>query len=153
MIEYDDLDNGKYKNPITNRERKNTRCESLQNIINKKFIKYFYQLKYEYQDGLLVNNCKNLIHVVFNHSNEEKHGNVYATISKTLGKDKFPYIHHMVKPFPGIVDNLRKQYNVPDNALVFGRYGGYDRFNIFWVHEVIKKIVNKKKNIDELKLL
>ena len=43
-------------------------------------------------------------------------------------------------------ENLRDKLNIPSDAIVFGRYGGTDAFNIPFVHKVIIDIL-KEKNI------
>ena len=43
--------------------------------------------------------------------------------------------------------NLRKKLNIPDNAIVFGGYGGKDQFNIEYVQEAVYEIAKLEKNI------
>ena len=42
---------------------------------------------------------------------------------------------------------FRKSLNIPENAVVFGRYGGYDQFDYPWVKDTIKTIVEQHSNI------
>src|SRR5208282_4498864 len=45
------------------------------------------------------------------------------------------------------IKNLRKELNIPQDALIIGRHGGMDSFNVSFVHEVIKRIVEYRKDI------
>ena len=44
-------------------------------------------------------------------------------------------------------NNLRKILNINQNQIVFGCHGGESSFDLKFTHDVIKKIVNIKKNI------
>ena len=46
-----------------------------------------------------------------------------------------------------ISSNLRKELNIPDHAIVFGRHGGLDDFNIEYAHKVVDKITDEHSNI------
>ena len=48
---------------------------------------------------------------------------------------------------PECDENLRNELNLPKNAIIFGRYGGCESFDIKFVHEVIKNIVNTRNDI------
>ena len=37
---------------------------------------------------------------------------------------------------PNINTNLRQELNIPDDAVVFGRHGGKDQFNISFVQKL-----------------
>ena len=92
--------------------------------------------------------CKVIIHCVFDLS--EPHGDVYAAVSKTLAEKykRKDYVNHMISHKPSIDNtNFRKELNIPDDAIVFGRYGGMDTFNLGWSFDIIKKIVRERKDI------
>jgi hypothetical protein len=42
---------------------------------------------------------------------------------------------------PECDENLRKELNIPSDAIVFGRYGGKESFDIKFVYDVIQKIL------------
>ena len=44
-------------------------------------------------------------------------------------------------------ENWREKLNIPDNAVVFGRHGGTDTFDIPFVKSIISKIVREFPNI------
>ena len=87
--------------------------------------------------------CKNIIHCVFN--TQCKHGDVYARISGCFGEN-YPIVNYMVN-LPNVDTNMREELNIPNDAIVFGRHGGMDQFNIRYVHDVINKITDKYPNI------
>ena len=43
--------------------------------------------------------------------------------------------------------NLREKLNIPENAIVFGRYGGLDTFNLHFVYNAIVRTVLANDNI------
>lgn len=119
----------------------------IDNIIIYNNVKYLYVIKFGTNDGLYSNYCKNIIHCVFNLS--EPHGNVYVPIGDFLNR-KFNTNYTV---FPHIVtvadsnDDLRQEYNISKNSIVFGRYGGYDTFNIDFVKNCIKEICKLRDDI------
>ncbi len=107
-----------------------------------------YCIKYGTNDGIISKNIKTVIHCVFDMS--EPHGNVYVAISEAIAKkfNRTEFVPHMISLKPSITkDNLRKELNIPKEAVVFARYGGEDTFNLPFCHEVIKQIVNERKDI------
>jgi hypothetical protein len=44
-------------------------------------------------------------------------------------------------------ENLRNELNIPHDAIVFGRYGGKETFDIKFVYEVIKQILETRNDI------
>lgn len=108
----------------------------------------FYIIKAGRNDGILVNNCKCVIHVVFKYY--EPHGDAYAYVSEWLTQEmtqgKSPYVPHMIH-VDDTKENLRSELNIPKGAIVFGRHGGADTFNLKFVHQAIRKIAAKRKDI------
>lgn len=107
-----------------------------------------YCIKYGKDDGIKSDKIKTVIHCVFDMS--EPHGNVYAAVSKTLAK-KFRrelFIPHMIGLEPSITkENLRENLGIPQNAIVFGRHGGLDTFDLFFARLTISRIVRENSNI------
>jgi glycosyltransferase involved in cell wall biosynthesis len=54
-----------------------------------------------------------------------------------------PYMLNM----PRAADNLREKLGIPRDALVFGRYGGIDSFDIDFVKEQVIELVRKHRNV------
>ena len=108
----------------------------------------FYTLKGGGRDEIITQNTKSCVHAVFR--GLEPHGNKNAFISEWLSKNfldgKYPFVPHIVD-LPKIDDDLRKELNIPKNAIVFGRHGSKTTFNIPFVFDVINKIVNERNDI------
>lgn len=91
----------------------------------------FYSIKYGKNDGILSKSLKNCIHCVFDLS--EPHGDVYAAVSDTLARKfgRTTYVPHMIGLQPSISGkNMRSKLGIPDDAVVFGRHGGRDTFDL-----------------------
>ncbi len=98
-------------------------------------------------DGLFSNNCKNIIHCVFDVS--QKHGDVYTPIGQTINNQQgtnYPVTPYMVT-LPECNENLKEELNIPENAIVFGRYGGKESFDIQFVYKVIEDMVNSRNDV------
>jgi len=121
-----------------------------ENYCEKNKIDFFYAIKAgDSSDGLLLNNIPTLIHAVFNGA---PHGHRFAYISDWLcrhfGFDINKYsIPHMAEKLPEPKYCLRTKLNIPHNNIVYGCYGGKTEFNIKFVHDAIKKIVDNYSNI------
>lgn len=120
--------------------------DEVDDILEKNGISVIYIIKSGQLDNRLSKVAKNCIHCVF--STSSPHGDVYTSVSPFVSgyDEKYPVVPHMVN-LPDNTDNLRKKLNIPDDAVVFGRYGGLSEFNISWVHEIIVKIAIKNPNI------
>lgn len=128
--------NKEITNPLLDKVIKNNQCDGL-----------FIQ-KYGLNDGVLSKECKTFIMCAAPVC--EPHGDVYSYVSewlsKTASNNKYPFVPSIVD-LPETDENFRKQLNIPNDALVFGRTGGFDTWNIPWASEVIKNILNSYANI------
>jgi hypothetical protein len=100
-----------------------------------------------YDDGLVFDCCKTIIHCVFTTKNP--HGTLYTSISDSLNKmngTNIPVLPYMVRVFDSN-ENLKSELNIPNNALVFGTYSGLDQFNIDYVKKAVIDIAMYHKNI------
>ena len=90
--------------------------------------------------------AKNCIHCVF--TCRQPHGEVYSSIAPHVNENngKYPVVPHMIN-LPKHDKNIKKELNIPDNAIVFGGYGGQDNFNITFVRELVYEIAKANKNI------
>jgi hypothetical protein len=117
----------------------------VEKILDREKIDIFYTQKAGFNDGIVSPGRKTVVHSVFQHY--EPHGDVYAYISKWLGdKYKSKYVPYIVD-LPKTEDNLRKQLNIPSNAIVFGRHGGLETFDIPFVYKTIEKVLAKRDDI------
>ncbi|RTY92392.1 glycosyltransferase [Flavobacterium sp. GT3R68] len=122
--------------------------KELEKIVKKEKADLFYAIKAGKKDGIEVSNCKTAIHTVFKYY--EPHGDVYAYVSEWLSEEmtggKSPFVPHMIHVEKTDL-NLRKELNIPEDAIVFGRHGGDKTFDLKFVKKVIKQISRKRKDI------
>jgi glycosyltransferase involved in cell wall biosynthesis len=108
-------------------------------------IDVLYHIKSGHDDGFRPNGgIPYLVHSVFeNHP----HGDRYATVSKWMAERfSLPYVPHIIG-LPDSMDDLRRDIGIPYNAIVFGRHGGPDTFDIDFAWRAIKKITNEREDI------
>jgi len=131
-------------------------------IIDKYNLDFFYtQTHGDYEQMYMFENkniwkgnksnriCKTIKHCVFYTGSRQ--GDYNISISKTLNK-RFNTNIHVVPCIVSIPikknENFREFLKIPNDAIVFGRHGGSDTFDIPFVHNVIKYIVeNNSDNI------
>lgn len=116
-------------------------------IVESHKVTHLYIIKAGGMDGLYSTKCKNLIHCVF--STNQPHGNIYSAISSDVNrvnKTNFPVVPHMIRNF-NTTEHLRHELNIPLNAIVFGRFGGMESFDITFVHKVIENILKTRYDI------
>jgi glycosyltransferase involved in cell wall biosynthesis len=91
------------------------------------------------------------VHAVFRY--HEPHGDVYAYISRWLswhmssGKEKYvPYVVNLPEP---TVDptTIRRHLGISPEKYVVGRFGGYNTFDIPFVHRVIAETLTIRNDI------
>jgi len=120
----------------------------VEDIINKENVDAIYYIKYGFNDGKLVKNAKNLVHVVF--QSNQPHGEKYTFIAQWLSEkmtgNSDNFIPHILS-LPEVKSNCRESLGIPDDAIVFGRHGGYDQFDYEWTYPVIDKIANENPNM------
>lgn len=118
----------------------------LEKIIATEKIDFIHMLKAGENDGVIPANCKVGVHSVFNMASP--HGDVYAGVSEYLAKKHgaWRYVPHIIKNYPPTA-NLRAAWNIPADALVFGRHGGLDTFDIPFAYSAISRILQERKDI------
>jgi hypothetical protein len=121
--------------------------EDIDNIVSQNHVSHiFIEKAGNFDDGLISNRCKNIIHCVFTTS--QPHGQIYTPIGQTINNlqgTNFPVMPYMVT-LPNCDENLRTTLNIPPDAVVFGRYGGKESFDISFVYDVIKKILKVRND-------
>jgi hypothetical protein len=121
---------------------------NLHDILKKHDTNILYTIKYGKRDDIVFTDIKTVVHCVFDLS--EPHGDVYAAVSKALAnKYNHPlHVPHMIGMPPSKTkENMKKFLGIPENAIVFGRHGGDDTFNIPFVHDSIRKLVRNRPNL------
>jgi hypothetical protein len=89
-------------------------------------------------------NVRYAVHAVFH---PQPHGDRYAVISEWMGnRDNLPVVPHIVQLADTKFD-YRKALEIPEDATVFGRHGGYDSFDIPWVWDSIFDVLRKRDDV------
>lgn len=126
------------------------KISEIDQIIDKQQIDIFYSIKGGHKDDRITDKVKSCIHAVFPCPVTEKHGDVYAYVSEWLSEHcsggDLPFVPHMIN-LPDVEENLRDVLSIPNDVIVFGRYGGYDTFDIPFVYQSIFKALETNKNI------
>lgn len=122
----------------------------MESLLEKESVDIYYTLVWgipeepPYGD---ITNKKYCVHCVF--QAEHKRGDVYATISKQVNErfnTNHPVVPHIVRTGSNN-NNLRAQLNIPDSAIVYGRYGGRTTFDIIAAQEAVVEVAQKNNNI------
>lgn len=124
-----------------------TSQQDIDAIVERYKITHLYIIKGGVNDGLVSTKCINLIHCVFNTS--QSHGQIYSAISNDVNRlfnTNYPVVPHMIRNFETDLD-LRQELKIPSDAIVFGRYGGLETFDIEFVHQAIKKVLETRSDI------
>lgn len=116
------------------------------NILLETKCDILYIIKAGDWDGQISNVCKTVVHCVF--TCYMPHGNVYSSISDYIDNNngKYSTVPHMIN-LPNHNNNMRNKLNIPDNAIVYGRHGGYEQFNIQYVKEIVYDIAKNNSHI------
>lgn len=102
---------------------------------------------YEFHNKNIWGICKTIKHCVFDTTYPES--DFYISISEMLNKryktniQVIPYLVDL----PNHDENLRNQLKIPNDAIVFGRYGGMTEFNIENTHNAIREHVERNGNV------
>jgi hypothetical protein len=116
-------------------------------IVREQQLDVVYVIKSGERDWYVSTACKCSIHCVF--VTNQPHGNVYAAISPALnnmyGTD-VPIVPHMINVSEHN-DSFRNELQIPEDAIVLGRYGSYDTFDIPMAHESVMKLIQEDPNI------
>ncbi|WP_299688898.1 hypothetical protein [uncultured Tateyamaria sp.] len=100
-----------------------------------------YFIKYGGQDGLVSPDTPSAIHAVFQAF--DPHGASYAYVSEWLALyctgGRYPHVPHIVTLPPGT--SQRDAWGIPEGAFVYGRYGGYDTFDLDFVKSALPQLL------------
>ena len=115
-------------------------------ILKKTKCDILYIIKAGENEGQISKIIKTVVHCVFNCN--QPHGDIYASIAPWVhnNNNKYPYVPHMIK-LPDNDNNLRKNLNIPEDATVYGRHGGYEQFDIPYVHNIVYNVAKNFSNI------
>ena len=115
--------------------------------INNYQLEYFYNIK-QTNDYTQLTKFKNLSHVVFYIQKDilPKDNEIVAVISKHVSNNNVQIVPHMIN-LSIHSENMKSFLGIPENAIVLGRHGGYDEFNITYVYESIIEILQSRNDI------
>lgn len=121
----------------------------LEKICKEEKVDALYTIKYGTNDGLVLKDIPTWVHCVF--TTDQPHGSVYAGVSdsvsqKNIDNIKHPVVNHIIH-LPEISSDFRKELGIPKTAMVFGRHGGTDTFNIPYVKKAIIKILEEREDV------
>lgn len=122
--------------------------EELHKILLEQKTDVLYCIKYGTKNDIVFSDIKTVVHCVFDLS--EPHGDVYAAVSETLAKkyNQPLFVPHMVGLQPSATnENMRQELGIPETAIVFGRHGGIDTFDLEFAYQAICNIVNDRDDI------
>jgi len=115
----------------------------IDNILREQKCDAFFMIKGGRYDGVISNYCDNWINAIAICNTNDIHGQRYAMGSKWLSKitnNQIDYVSYMVN-LPNIETDLREKLGIPKNAIVFGRNGGHDTFDLdFAKHAVVESL-------------
>lgn len=109
-------------------------------------ITHMYCIKAGPNDSDMTTQVPNIIHAIFECS--QLHG-IYAFVSQSLAtKYNVKWLPHIITPLQYTGGKqFRKSLNIPEDAYVYGRYGGYSEFSVEYVKEVIREDLDKHSNV------
>lgn len=105
-----------------------------------------YWIKAGYNDGKLIPGVRNMVHAVFNV--HDPHSERYIYVSRWLSDQNggAPYVPHIVH-LPEVEGDYRETLNLPPDALIVGRYGGFDQMDVPYTPNAIAKALDRNSNL------
>ena len=99
-----------------------------------------YAIKAGRRDDILSKSVPTMVHSVFSTTVRQLHGASYAYVSEWLSdhctRGSVPWVPHIVT-IGDNDDTLHHELGIPDDALVFGCYGGRDSFDSSFVKDIV----------------
>ena len=122
--------------------------EQIDNILSDQKCDALFAIKGGKYDGIISNKIKTFICAVSsNCSKDDIHGDIFAMgsdwLSKITGIPSVPHIVHL----PDHNLDMRYELSIPKDALVFGRNGGWDTFDLPFVKQSIIESLEKRNDI------
>jgi hypothetical protein len=123
--------------------------DEMQNIIDEVNPDVFFMEKSGKFDNVISKTCKNWIHAIGPCMKSDIYGDKFVMGSKWLSKVsnyEIDYVPYMVN-LPMHNESYREELNIPKDAIVFGRNGGKDSFDIPFVKEAVKVILKQRNDV------
>jgi hypothetical protein len=113
-------------------------------------VSHIYMCKSGYNDSVIPTMAKVLIHVVGMVDPAHAHGDVWAYVSEFSNQacagGSMPVVPYMVN-LPDIDAALRDTLGISRDAVVVGRTGGMDTFDIPWAATVVNRVIRERPDI------
>lgn len=124
----------------------------IENFLEEHPSDYFYIQKGNRNDFINPKNSKTcILSCSITNPKKEKHGDSYAFVSQWLSNHcsngEVPVVPYIVDQKKEEDGDLRLKLNIPKDAIVFGRTGGLDTWNLGFQNDVIRDILNKRDDI------
>ncbi|MBX7138571.1 MAG: hypothetical protein K1X83_11375 [Oligoflexia bacterium] len=111
----------------------------LDQIVSREQVDLLYSIKPGWDDGIAAQRCPNAVHAM--NSFMEPHGECYAFVSEWqsqfMSRGRYPHVPHIVTR-PSGRGCLRSELGIPTEALVIGRHGGDQTFDIPFVQKLVE---------------
>ena len=120
--------------------------DKVDNILKNENCDIFYIIKGGENENQYSRVIKTVVHCVFNCY--QPHGNVYASIAPWVkgNNGKYPFVPHIMS-LPDHNLNMREKLNISEDAIVYGRHGGYEQFDIAFVHTIVDNVAKNNPNL------
>lgn len=117
-------------------------------VLSEQKCDVLYMQKGGTNDGVVSSVCKTVILCASNVN--DVHGDRYAYVSKWLSDvssgGKLPWLPIIID-LPSSLQHFRKELQIPEDAIVFGRSGGMDTWNVPWANAVIAEVLKRRSDI------
>jgi hypothetical protein len=139
----------KFKDVFSDKVFGYTMKSEIDGILSSNGCEYFLMEKGGKPDGVISTVSKNLVNAIGVCGKQDIHGDVYAMGSKWLSSltnyeiPYVPYIVHMERH----ENNLRDVLGIPQDAFVFGRNGGYETFDLDFVKQAIREVIDERSDM------
>lgn len=130
-------------------------------------VDYLYTIRGFVEDGLLISKIPMLFHCVYKYKDERElpekchKESIIASVSESvMANSGFSIEENRDKIIPHIVylddgeglkeeedGDYREMLGIPENAIVFGRHGGFDSWDLEFARDVIVKILEEREDI------
>jgi FkbM family methyltransferase len=131
--------------------------DELEYILEEEGCGALYILKSGENDGFKSDRIPTIVHCVFICNRNEEHGDVYGGISvDVVGKYynrsrdltyEAPVVGHVCRIPTGVVGGYRSMLDIPESAVVVGRHGGYETFDLDFVKDVVRKMLDEREDM------
>ena len=121
--------------------------DEMQNLILEQNADAFFMIKSGKYDNVISNSCRNWIFAVAPYT-DKAYGDKFYMGSKWLSNvsNGIDYIPHMVY-LPEHNETMREELGIPKDAIVFGRNGGYESFDIDFAKKCVIDSLDKRNDI------